>query len=104
MVFHWDESDFEQALQEHAVLAVDFWAEWCMPCRMMAPNVDKLAEEYAGKIAVGKVNVDDARELATEYGVQSIPTVIFFKDGEVEEELIGVREYEELKQVAEKCL
>ena len=104
MTQHWNESNFEQALSENRVVAVDFWADWCMPCRMMAPAIDRLAEEYDGRAAVGKVNVDEARALAVDYGIQSIPTVIFFKDGEIANELIGVRPYEELQQVIEALL
>ena len=104
MAEHWNGSNFEQVLADNAVVAVDFWADWCMPCRMMAPSIDKLAEEYAGRIAVGKVNVDEARDLAVEYGTQSIPTVIFFKNGEIETEFVGVRPYEELKRAADACL
>lgn len=104
MVKHWNESNFEQALSENGVLVVDFWAEWCMPCRMMAPSIDKLAEEFDGRVAVGKVNVDEARALAMDYGIQSIPTVILFKNGEIVSELIGVRPYEELQNAVAALL
>ena len=69
---------------------VDFWADWCGPCKMLAPVIDGLAESYEGKAIVGKVNVDHEQELAIRYGVMSIPTVIFFKDGEEVARKVGV--------------
>ena len=78
---HYDMETFDAALKEGTLMMVDFWAEWCGPCRMLAPMVDKLAAQYEGKATVGKVNVDEEQELAIRYGVMSIPTVIFFKDG-----------------------
>ena len=68
---------------------VDFWAEWCAPCRMIAPVLDELAEEYDGKVKIGKVNVDDNRSTAAQYGVMSIPTLILFKNGEMVEQMVG---------------
>ena len=68
---------------------VDFWATWCMPCRMVATVVEEIATEYAGKVKVGKVNVDDEGGLAAQYGVMSIPTLAFFKDGKVIETIVG---------------
>ena len=69
---------------------LDFWAEWCGPCKMMSPVVDELADELEGRVKVGKVNVDDEQELAIRYGVMSIPTVIFFKDGKEIDRKVGV--------------
>lgn len=70
---------------------VDFWAEWCGPCRMLAPTVDEIAAEYEGRVKVGKVNVDESPSLAAEYGVASIPTLILFKDGKPAATSIGVK-------------
>lgn len=81
---------FENALNEGGLMMVDFWATWCGPCRMLAPVVEDLAEQYAGKALVGKVNVDEEQELAIRYGVMSIPTVIFFKNGEEIDRKVGV--------------
>ena len=78
---------------------VDFWATWCGPCRMLAPVIEEIANEYAGKVKVGKVNVDDERELALEYGVSSIPTVMVFQNGEVKQTSVGYRPKEEIEQL-----
>ena len=78
---------------------VDFWAPWCMPCKMIAPTLDEIADDYKGKINVAKINVDDSPELATELSVMNIPSLIFFKDGKEVERLVGVntKEYIEKK-------
>lgn len=68
---------------------VDFWAEWCGPCKMIGPVIDQLSNEVAGQAKVGKVNVDEARELAVKYNVRSIPFLLFFKDGQVKDQIVG---------------
>jgi thioredoxin 1 len=70
-------------------VVVDFWAEWCGPCRMIAPLVDELAETYKGQVIIGKVNVDENDELAVEYGIRNIPTLLFFKNGLLAEKHVG---------------
>ena len=69
---------------------IDFWAEWCTPCRMLSPIVDEVAKDYEGKIVVGKVNIDEQTDLAQRFGVMSIPTLILFKNGKIEKKSIGV--------------
>ena len=72
-------------------LVVDFWATWCGPCRMMAPIIEELANEYDGKVVVGKCDVEECEELAAEFGIRNIPTVLFFKNGDVVDKLIGAQ-------------
>lgn len=95
---------FDAALADSPVVVVDFWATWCGPCRMIAPAIEKLAEEYAQRIVVGKVDVDQVSELAEEYGIMSIPAVIFFKDGVEYTRLIGARPYANYAQTADEVL
>ena len=80
-VNHFDSDHFEAALAQPGVVLVDFFATWCMPCKMLAPVIDRLAEEYEGRVVVGKVDVDAEPELAGRYRVQSIPNVAIFRDG-----------------------
>ena len=77
---------------------VDFWAEWCGPCRLIGPVVEELAKEYEGKATIGKVNVDDNRETAAQFGIMSIPTLLFFKDGQMVDKHVGVASKSELKK------
>lgn len=87
---HFDLASFDKALGEGKLMMVDFWADWCGPCKMLAPLIDSLAGQYDGQVLVGKVNVDEEQELAIRYGVMSIPTVIFFKDGKEIDRKVGV--------------
>lgn len=78
-----------EVLEADTPVLVDFWAEWCMPCRMIAASVAQLAETYKGKIKVGKLNVDDEGDIASQYGIISIPTLLVFKDGQVAKQKVG---------------
>ena len=80
----------DEVLKSEIPVLVDFWASWCGPCKMLAPTVAQIAEEYSGKIKVGKVNVDEEESLSREYGIVSIPTVILFKNGQPEKTSIGL--------------
>ena len=80
--------NFEATIKD-GVTMVDFWAPWCGPCRMIAPVVDELAEEFEGKANICKVNTDEEQDLAVKYGIRSIPTIIFMKDGEVVDQMVG---------------
>lgn len=97
------DAEFEaQVLQSDQAVLVDFWAEWCGPCKMVAPKVAAVAEELAGQLKVVKVNVDTCPETAKNYGIRSIPTLIWFKDGKPVETLVGVQDTETLAAVSKR--
>ena len=103
MVYKFDESNFDaEVLQSDLPVFVDCCADWCGPCKMMTPVIDKLAEEYEGKIKVGKVNVDESGDLAVKYGIMSIPNMIFFKNGEVADRVVGAIPKPAMKEKFEK--
>jgi len=86
---HVTDADFDSTLKNYPLVLVDFWAEWCYPCKMVAPAVDALAEENAGKLVCAKVNVDESRNTASKFSIASIPTLILFKNGAEVERVIG---------------
>jgi thioredoxin 1 len=83
---------------------VDFWAEWCGPCKMIAPVVAQLAAEYQGRVKVGKVNVDNAQNLAAQYSITAIPTLLIFKGGQVIEQIVGAKSLKDLKASLDRAL
>ncbi len=85
-----DDNFKTEAIASDVPVLVDFWAEWCQPCKMIAPTIDQLAQDYAGRVKVGKVDTDTNREVSIEYGISSIPTVILLKGGQVIHKFVGV--------------
>jgi thioredoxin 1 len=99
------EQNFEQdVLKSNQPVLVDFWAAWCAPCRMMAPTVDSLAEEYAGRAKVGKLNVDENLAITSRYGIRSIPTLLLFKAGQIQEQVVGPAAKDAISKLLDKHL
>lgn len=105
MAFTLTDSNFEQeVLQKKGIALVDFWAEWCGPCRQITPIVEELAKDYEGKALIAKVDVDENSELTARYGVRNIPTILILKDGEVVDKHVGFATKEALSQKIEAQL
>jgi thioredoxin 1 len=93
-----------EVLQTQQPVLVDFWAEWCMPCRMLSPTIDQIADDFAGKAKVGKVDTDANRNIALRYNISAIPTVILFKGGEVHKKFVGLTSKDELARAMEEAV
>ena len=86
-----------EVLQSLTPVLVDFWAEWCGPCKAITPILGELADEYEGRVKIGKVNIDEQQELAAEYGIRAIPTLLLFDKGQVADQIVGLRSKRDLK-------
>lgn len=90
MAFQFTDNNFQESALAGGVSVVDFWAEWCGPCRLIGPIIEDLSKQYEGKAMIGKVNVDENPEISLKYGIRSIPTILIIKDGEVVDKQVGV--------------
>ena len=101
---HLDENEFHEFLQKHPLVLVDFWAPWCGPCHMIAPVIEELAREYAGRVAFAKIDVDRNRRLAMKFGIMSIPTLILFKNGKPVDMIIGAQPKPAIEEMIKRYL
>jgi len=99
-----DQNFEEDVLKSSQPVLVDFWATWCAPCRMMSPTVDAIAAEYAGRAKVGKLNVDENLTVASRYGIRSIPTLLLFKAGQIQEQVVGTAPKDAINRLLDKYL
>ena len=104
MAFTFDDSNAYQEIESGKPVVIDFWAPWCGPCKHIAPIVDELAQEYDGKVLIGKYNVDEGADFLAEYNIRNIPTILFFKDGKLYDCSVGSTSKENLTQMVDKLL
>jgi len=95
---------FEDTIKKYPVVVVDFWADWCTPCLMLAPTIEELARDYAGKVVFGKVNVDENQGATLKFGIMTIPTLVFFKNGKLVDQVIGALPKEVLEEYIKKII
>jgi len=101
-IMHVQQGEWQNVESSTKPVLVDFWAEWCLPCRMLAPTFERLAATYGDEISFAKVNVDELPEVAGQYGIRSIPTLLLLREGKVVEELVGARPYDDLARVLDR--
>lgn len=104
MAFEFTDANVKEEMAKELPLVIDFWAPWCGPCRMVTPIIEELATEYAGRVQIGKMNVDENNDTSVEYGVRNIPTILFIKNGEVIERKVGAQSKASLVEAIEKLL
>ena len=98
------DSSFEELVKSPTPVLIDFWAEWCMPCKMLAPTIDELAAEFAGRVKVGKVDTDSNRSISVKFGISAIPTLILFKGGQVVNKFVGLQQKADLRKALDAAL
>lgn len=103
-VIHLNESDFDSVIQKKGIIIVDFWAEWCMPCKALAPAFEQVAQKYNNKITFAKLNIDENPNTASKYRIMSIPTLLLFKDGKVIDQITGLVPAKKIESAIEKVL
>jgi thioredoxin 1 len=99
-----DQNFDTEVINSNQPVLVDFWAEWCMPCRMLAPTIEKLAEDYVGRVKIGQLDTDSNRDTSMKYGISAIPTVILFKDGQVAQKFVGLRQERDFKEALDTAV
>ena len=99
-----DENFDAEVVESEGAVLVDFWAEWCMPCKMVAPIIAELADDYAGRLKVGKVDTDASRNASMKFGISAIPTIILFKDGQVAKKFVGVQSKQDYKAAIDEVI
>ncbi len=104
MALEFTDSNIKEVIESGKPVVVDLWAEWCGPCRLIGPLIEELAEEYASRVEIGKLNVDENSDTPNEYGVRNIPTVLFFKDGELADKVVGAVSKAKLQEKVEEIL
>lgn len=104
MALEFTDGNIKELIESGKPVVIDFWAEWCGPCRMVSPIIEELAEEYAGKVEIGKMNVDENVDTPSEYGIRNIPTILFFKDGQLVDKQVGVTQKTALKAKVDALL
>ena len=104
MAYTFNDENAKVEIESGKPVVIDFWAEWCGPCKRIAPIIDELAAEYEGKVLIGKYNVDDYSDISTDYSIRNIPTVLFFKDGELKERKVGSIKREDLVAIIESII
>lgn len=97
MAYTFNDENAMAEIKSGKAVVIDFWAEWCGPCKRISPIIDELAAEYEGQVLIGKYNVDDYSDLSTDYSIRNIPTILFFKDGELKDRSVGSIKKEELE-------
>ncbi len=104
MAFEFTDENLQKEIESGRPMVVDFWAEWCGPCRMVSPIIEELATEYEGKVLIGKLNVDQSPDASATHSVRNIPTILFIKDGKVVDRKVGAQSKASLKEAVDKLL